>query len=141
MTATSPRFLVDTDVVIYYVADLTPATLLVSRLMTRGVAMSAITYMEVLEGIDRGPDPEQALARFHEFAGVAKILKFDQREAIVAVGIRKQLRGQERSIRSRYLDLLVAATGIAHNLTVVTNNPSDYRDIPNLQLLDAQIVV
>jgi predicted nucleic acid-binding protein len=33
------------------------------------------------------------------------------------------------------MDLMIAATAIEHGLTLATNNPADYRDIPNLQVV------
>ena len=36
--------------------------------------------------------------------------------------------------RSRVLDRLIAATAIVHNLTLVTINGKDFRDIPGLKL-------
>jgi predicted nucleic acid-binding protein len=37
-------------------------------------------------------------------------------------------------ITSRVLDLLIAATALKHNLTLVTRNVKDYDDIPDLGL-------
>ena len=48
--------------------------------------------------------------------------------------MRVQLRSQGRSVRNRALDLLIAATAIQHNLTLVSRNADDYRDIPGLTL-------
>lgn len=46
------------------------------------------------------------------------------------------LSGQGKRVRQRALDLLIAATAIEHNLTLVTRNQADYRDVPGLMLFD-----
>ena len=42
----------------------------------------------------------------------------------------------DRGIVVGELDLLIAATALVHNLTLVTHNTTDYRNIPNLRLAD-----
>jgi predicted nucleic acid-binding protein len=49
--------------------------------------------------------------------------------------LRRQLRRQGKRVRARALDLIVAATAIEYDLTLVTNNTAGYRDIPGLKLL------
>jgi predicted nucleic acid-binding protein len=60
-------------------------------------------------------------------------------EAEVLIRIRKSLRNDDRPVRRRALDLQIAATAIAHGLALVTNDPDDYIDIPELDLLPARI--
>lgn len=36
--------------------------------------------------------------------------------------------------RRRVMDRMIAATAIAHSLTLITLNPADFRDIPGLEL-------
>jgi predicted nucleic acid-binding protein len=51
-----------------------------------------------------------------------------------AATMRAGLRLQGRAVRSRSLDLLIAATALAYNLTFVTRNEADYKDISGLKL-------
>ncbi|MCL4458714.1 MAG: type II toxin-antitoxin system VapC family toxin [Chloroflexi bacterium] len=48
--------------------------------------------------------------------------------------IRGEPRRQRRQITQRAFDLLIAATALEHDLTLVTHNFDDYSDIPNLKL-------
>jgi predicted nucleic acid-binding protein len=48
--------------------------------------------------------------------------------------LRRTLKNQGRRVNSRALDLIIAATALEHRLTLVTNNPKDYEDIPWLKL-------
>jgi predicted nucleic acid-binding protein len=131
--------LLDTDIVIYHLNSVPDATQLVDRLFDSGVAMNAITFMEVLDGLGRPESPRSASARFTAFAERVPVIPIDREVAAVAALVRRSLREQGRSVRPRALDLLIAATAIAHNLTLVTNNPADCQDISNLQLLPAAI--
>ena len=45
----------------------------------------------------------------------------------------------DRGIVVGELDLLIAATALVHNLTLVTHNTTDYRNIPNLRLADRRV--
>jgi predicted nucleic acid-binding protein len=51
-----------------------------------------------------------------------------------AADIRIELRRQKRQVNERSLDILIAATAIAHDLTLVTRNSGDYQDIAGLRL-------
>lgn len=48
--------------------------------------------------------------------------------------LRETLRKQRKRINMRALDLIIAATALEYNLTLVTRNTEDYVDIPDLQL-------
>jgi predicted nucleic acid-binding protein len=62
-------YLLDSNLVIPYLAD-DPATVpLVERLACDGIAISIITYMEVYQGTLRSPDPERAQNQFESFLG------------------------------------------------------------------------
>ncbi|NJN82940.1 MAG: type II toxin-antitoxin system VapC family toxin [Caldilineaceae bacterium] len=52
--------------------------------------------------------------------------------------LREQLKLQGKRVDSRSLDLIIAATALEHDLTLVTRNSKDYSDIPNLNLYPAQ---
>jgi predicted nucleic acid-binding protein len=48
--------------------------------------------------------------------------------------VRADLTSQNRRVRSRALDLIIAATAIERRPTLVTGNKSDYREIAGLSL-------
>ncbi|MGD9890251.1 MAG: type II toxin-antitoxin system VapC family toxin [Dehalococcoidia bacterium] len=93
-----------------------------------------MTYMEVFQGVNRSPDPQQATSRLNSLVIRAPVVPFSIAVAERCAGLREHLQGQGRRVRSRALDLIVAATAVEHDLTLVTRNKSDYRDIPNLKL-------
>jgi len=134
-------YLVDTNILIYHLNGIENATQLIDRLLEPGAAMSSISFMEVVEGLEGRGNTTAAEQRFTDLAERLRNLDFNREEAIVAADIRHTLRQQGRSVRSRGLDLLIAATAITHDLTLLTNNPSDYHDVPGLRLEVADLHV
>lgn len=126
--------LLDSDIVIDYLAS-EPATVgLVARLAPQRLAVSVVSYMEVYQGIGRGPNGSANLAALHRFLADAPVMPFTLAEAQRCAQIRETLLLMGRRVRSRELDLMVAATAVEHNLILVTRNVRDYRSIPGIQL-------
>ncbi len=125
-------FLLDTDVVIYHLNGVPVARQFIAGLMNDAVHISTITYMEVVEGIPLNTDPVVSGRRWLRLLGGIILLPFDEAEANRSAQIRRSLRAQNRSVRARQLDIMIAATALEHGLTLATNNEADYRDIPGL---------
>jgi predicted nucleic acid-binding protein len=119
-----------------YFAGLRIAGELVASLAADGVAISVITFMEILEGVRGGNHPLEGLNALHYFLEGARMYDIDRAVAEHAADIRLHLRQQKQSVNHRALDILIAATAIEHNLILVTRNVRDYADIPELQLHD-----
>ncbi len=98
--------------------------------------MSAISYVEVFQGVGRGGDPTATRAVLDRLLAVVPILPFSMIEATRCATIREHLLAQGRRVRARELDLMVAATAIEHDLVLVIRNVRDYRDVPNLRRHD-----
>jgi predicted nucleic acid-binding protein len=125
-------YLLDSNLVIPYLAD-DPATVsLVERLAFDGIAISIITYMEVYQGTLRSPDPERARDQFESFITVVPTLPFSAAVARRCASLREELKGRGRRVRDRALDLMIAATALEYDLQLVTRNLADYEDIPHL---------
>jgi tRNA(fMet)-specific endonuclease VapC len=105
-----------------------------AQLAPDGIAISIVTYMEIYEGALRAPDQEQALRKLDALLNAVPVAPFDSTVARLCAEIRNQLRRQKRRVNSRALDLIVAVTALALNLTLVTRNIRDYADVPDLVL-------
>jgi predicted nucleic acid-binding protein len=130
-------YLIDSDLAIDHLANDPAATLLLQQLASQGLAISAITYMEIYEGVLREPTPAargQAEARVNAFIRAIPVVPISEDIARRCALIRDALRRQNRRVRPRALDLLIAATALEHGLTLVTNNRADYRDVPGITL-------
>ena len=108
------ELLVDTDVCIDHLEG-------DKRLPRRGrLAFSVITRAELLAG---GSDAEAAVRRL--LAGMDELI-VDRRIADRA--------GELRRLGLRMPDALIAATGLVHQLTLVTRNTADFRKAPGLRV-------
>jgi predicted nucleic acid-binding protein len=119
-----------------YFAGLRIAGELVASLAADGVAISVITFMEILEGVRGGNHPLEGLNALRTFLEGARMYDINPTVAEHAADIRLHLRQQKQSVNHCALDILIAATAIEHNLILVTRNVRDYADIPGLQLND-----
>lgn len=127
-------YLIDSDIVIDHLDGVVAATALLDRLSVDGIAISVVTYMEVYQGIRHSPNPASTQAKLDTFLVSAPILDFTPRIARLCAELRDHLRARGRRVRPRNLDLINAATAMAHSLIFVTRNVEDYDDIPGLRL-------
>ncbi len=127
-------YLIDSDWVIDHLSDVQDAAELLSRLAAEGIAISIITYMEVYQGVIRSPDPVQAQERFDALLEGIVVLPISLSVARRCAQLRNHLKEQGKRVNARALDLIIAATALEYNLTLVTRNIADYDDIPDLEL-------
>jgi tRNA(fMet)-specific endonuclease VapC len=90
--------------------------------------------MEAFQGIVRSPHLEEAHDKFHAFTESVLILLFSFAVAERCARLRETLRSENKRVKSRALDLIIAATALEYGLTLVTNNTDDFKDIPDLTL-------
>jgi predicted nucleic acid-binding protein len=90
--------------------------------------------MEVLEGILDDPDPEILRAKLETFARRAPVIPLTVPLAHATADLRYVLRKQNKRVRNRPLDLIIAATALHHGPILVTRNRNDYKDIPGLHM-------
>jgi predicted nucleic acid-binding protein len=127
-------YLIDTDLVIDHLANITETNHLLEKLATQGIAISIITYMEAYQGVVRSPNPKEARAKFQIFRRSVPVLPFSLSVAKRCAELREQLKTEQKRVKSRALDLINAAITLEHDLTLVTRNVDDYQDIPGLEL-------
>ena len=127
-------YLVDSNIVIDNLLDVPTASALLEQLALEGVAISIVTYMEAFQGIYHSPDPRKARETFETFLVGVLILPFSFAVAERCARLRDTLRSQNKRVKSRALDLIIAATALEYGLTLVTKNTEDFKDIPDLTL-------
>jgi tRNA(fMet)-specific endonuclease VapC len=105
----------------------------VLELAPSGLAVSIITYGELYEGAAFAHDPQPALAGWHAFLKGKDMLPLTtavmERFANIRGSLPRQIRQQIGD-----LDILIAATCLEHDLTLLTRNLKDFHQIPNLKL-------
>lgn len=128
-------YLIDSDIVIDLLDGVPHIRETVNSLLPAGAAISIVTYMEVTHGILARGNKEAAQAAFAAFIRAAPIASFSISVANRCAALRLDLQRQGKSVRRRSLDLIVAATAISYDFTLVTRNAADYHDIPGLAVL------
>ncbi len=127
-------YLIDTDLVIDHLANITETNQLLEKLAPEGIAISIITYMEAYQGVVRSPNVKEARAKFQIFRRSLPVLPFSLSVAKRCAALREQLKHEQKRVKSRALDLINAAIALEHDLILVTRNTEDYKDIPGLHL-------
>lgn len=127
----SARILLDTSVVIHlgHLAQPPPDE--------AEPAISALTLAELEAGIATAVDDrERALRmqRLEEVLADLAVVPFDGLAARAYGDVVAALRRAGRRERARTMDLLIAATAVAHGLALYTVNPSDFVGIDGLEL-------
>jgi predicted nucleic acid-binding protein len=130
-------YLVDSNWVIDHLANVPEASQFLERLAEEGIAISIITYMEIYQGVERSPNVTEAKMKLQAFVENVPILPFSFPVARRCANLRETLKRQNKRVNSRALDLLIAATALEYDLTFVTRNINDFKDIPDLKLHQA----
>lgn len=125
-------YLVDSDWLIDAVRGIPAAVDLLARLHDEGLAVSIVSYGEVFEGAVGAPDPEAEFARFRRFLGGLALLELDDAVMERFAYLRAELRRRGQLIPD--LDLLIAATALHHDLTLLTRNARHFDRIAGLNL-------
>lgn len=126
------NYLVDSDWVIDRLAGRAVAVQLLAALRSDGLAISAITFGEVFEGIDGSGDPVTAAGVFRQFLIGVPVLPLDESIARLFFRVRRALRRSGTPLDD--MDLQIAATALHHDLTLVTRNRRHFDRVPGLRL-------
>jgi tRNA(fMet)-specific endonuclease VapC len=127
------QYLLDTDWIVDVLNGKEAAIQTVLELAPSGLAVSIITYGELYEGAAFAQNPEPALTGLRSFLKGKAILPLTQAVMERFAHIRGSL---PRHVRQQIgdLDILIAATCLEHNLTLLTRNLKDFQQIPDLKL-------
>ncbi len=125
-------YLVDTDWVASFLNGRTDAQHLFGILTFEEMAISLITYGELLDGIYYGRNPQQSEAIFRTFLRGVVVPPLNKPIMERFALIRGDLRRRGQLIGDP--DLLIAATALYHHLTLVTHNTRHFQRIPGLML-------
>eukprot|EP01137_Pigoraptor_chileana_P006955 Opistho-2@51874 len=94
------------------------------------LALCSVVVGELCLGAERSRNPPQEYARVDAFVLPMTCLSYDEAAARIAARVRHDLESQGRMIGAN--DLLIAAIGLAHGLTVVTHNTAEFSRVPGL---------
>ena len=123
----------DTDWAIDYLhrADRTVRRL--DELLLDGVGLSIISLAELYDGLARSRDPDADAEALRLFLEAVDVVPLDDAACQVFGEERARLREEGSLIGD--MDILIGATAISNNLTLLTNNTRHFERIQRLTLL------
>lgn len=98
------------------------------------LAISTITLSDLYTWAYKQDDPQRILDKIQDFLRDVAVLPFDGDRALVLGKLRGTLLRQGVTVSP--VDLMIGSIALFHDLTMVTHNTADYRNIPGLRLED-----
>ena len=130
----SAAYLIDSDVCIHAVRRGNESLMAMIRaIRPEGLAISVITYGEVLEGVLYSRERLVNHQSWDSFVAGLDVVDVTMAVAGVWADLRGALRSKGSVIADN--DLLIAATAIRFGLTLVSRNVRDFARVPGLTLL------
>ncbi len=126
-------FLLDTDICSAYLKG-NPAVWNRFMQFSGGLHISAITFAELEVWASRAGAPQRRRQAIDELLGDVVLLNVDASVAKLFGQLQAQL--LDRGTPAPAMDLLIAATAMFYNLTLVTHNAQDFANIPDLRMAD-----
>lgn len=125
------KYLLDSDTLAGAVKGRLPVVLKLAQLKPTDVAVSVLARMEAETALRLQPRVQARYGKLlKEFLGAVTVLDFGPVEAQQAVNLGAYLQAADEKLAP--LDLLQAATALAHQLVLVTDRPAAFTGVPNL---------
>ena len=128
------RYLIDTDWAIHYLNQHQGIVQRLHVLLDDGLGLSIISFAELYEGVyySRDPEGDERLNDFLRGVTIFALMK----QSVRYWKERGRLRAAGRSIGD--FDLLIGATALHHDLTLLTNNRRHFERIEGLRIESLQ---
>ncbi len=126
------RYLIDTDWVIHHLNGRLDISQRLQALHPEGLGLSVIVLAELYEGIYYSRDTEQSEQKLNDFLESVILVGMDEETAKIFGRERGRLRAAGMMIGD--MDLLIAATALQYDLTLLTNNRNHFERIEGLRL-------
>ncbi len=125
-------YLLDADWAINALAGRAETIGILQNLAAEGIAISLVTVGEIYEGAFGFPDPQVHIARFREFVSPLRLLTLNDEIMLRFAEIRSSLRRGGELIPD--FDIILGATALQYDLTVLTSNYRHLERVPGLKL-------
>jgi len=125
-------FLIDTDIIIYSLKGNQKVLDWFEAKKNLPKFISCVTYGELVYGAKKSSHPEKNLATVRRVAGIFPVLDLTRDIMELFGGLKAILSSQGKTLDD--MDLLIAATAIHLNLSLVSNNDKHFQRIPDLFL-------
>jgi tRNA(fMet)-specific endonuclease VapC len=127
------RYMFDTNICIYASKGMFPALERRLVLLKKGEAcVSAITYGELLRGVEKSTKPSASKAALERIIYYLPVIPIEESVATHYAHIRALLERKGAPISAN--DQWIGAHALAENLTLITNNERVFKRIPKLKV-------
>lgn len=126
------KYLLDTNIVIYVMKRKPLEVLKVFNKNANRMAISTITLAELMYGAEKSQQVESNLSNIEDFVSHLEVLPYDINATQHYGQIKAFLESKGKPIGVN--DIHIAAHARSHGLTLVTNNLSEFKRVPNLAL-------
>ena len=125
--------MLDTDICIYTIKR-KPSSVVnrLEQLKPGELAMSAITFAELVNGAKKSKYVEANMERLNDLSELIDVRPFDRQAALFYGSVRSSLEKRGEVIGGN--DLLVAAHALSLDWTLVTNNEKEFRRVEGLRV-------
>jgi len=129
------KLLLDTNICIYLIKKKPASVLRHFDAHAAGtIGISSITVAELEFGVQKSRFPSQNQEALQQFLLPLVVLDFDQEAARAYGRLRAFLETRGKVIGP--LDMLIAAHALSQNLSLATNNVSEFSRVPGLKVLN-----
>ena len=128
-------YVLDTNTLIYFFKEMGNISANMARISPQEIGIPSIVVFELETGIAKSTSPQKRAGQLAEILGTIRVLPFGLHEAKVAGHIRATLERQGQPI-GRRPDVLIAATALAENATLITHNIKELERVPQLKVED-----
>jgi tRNA(fMet)-specific endonuclease VapC len=125
-------YLIDTDIIIYSLKNYPPVKNNFRKHANDPKTISVITYGELVFGARKSSDYHKNIASAHRISELFPVVEVTKSIMETFAEIKADLQSQGNIIDD--MDLLIAATALTMNYTLVTNNERHFSRIPGLQI-------
>lgn len=127
----SDYYLVDTDIIIYWLKDKYPQIKKkIEKIEECRIFISSITVAELYFGAYNSSKLDDNLKLISELISEINILNFDPKSGEHFGKLKSALKNKGKMLNDS--DLFIAATAISNNMILVTNNEKHFQRIENL---------
>lgn len=127
-------YCLDTNICIYALKGLYGISAKVLSCSPKSIKIPAIVKAELLVGAMKSKYPEKTLKTIQQFLFPMEVIPFDNAAAEKYAEIRSTLEIKGQVIGPN--DLIIAATVLANNWTLVTNNEKEFQRINGLNIIN-----
>jgi len=125
-------YLIDTDIIIYAVKGYDTVLMQIKKNRDIPMSISLISYAELVYGAKKSQYPERNMITVARIRNIYPVVGLNIEIMEIFAGIKAKL--VKEGTRIEDMDLLIAATALYMDMTLVTNNTKHFERIENLKI-------